>query len=342
MIQRIKRRLKAIIYGKNVHKPISGKTGAFTPFTEQTALAALMAERKSIDLVCAEDAYLWLYRHDNLYKVLTDKNKNLQLSKLKKLPTGLPEGPEHTALRHILSVDQNAAVFDIGCNYGREAVRMMRTIKAASGMSPLHMFDPGVAGKLAQLNLPLNGFDNFKYYNYAVSDVDGHLLVHIVDGQSQDNKIINRGEEATSIPVKSIRLDSFIKSEHLDADACFIKCDTQGAELEVLRGLEGHKLYQNMAAVIEFFPNGLVTRVKPTLFVAKLCEKFHVFDLGAHRKFFHSVTPENTEPLFDRIKKFNPPFTDLLLISKTLPGAEDLMVKLKREHEEMQSAVKRG
>ena len=333
MIQRLKQRLKRFVRENNDRKPADLGNHGYEPFTEQTALNALMAERKSVDLVSVKDAVLWVYRNDNLYQGLPEEDKNLNLGKLKKISHARPEGPENTALRHILSIDPKAAIFDIGCNYGREAIRMTRTIEAFGASTPVYMFDPGVAGKLAQLNMPLNGYHNFKYYNSAIGDVDGHLLVHIVDGQSQDNKIINRSEKATSVPVKSMRLDSFIRSERISAKACFIKCDTQGAELEVLQGLQGNGLYQQSAAVIEFFPNGLATRIKPALFVTNLCDKFHVYDLGPHRKFFYKISPEDTGPLFDRIAKFNPPFTDLLLISKALPGAKDLLARLQQEHE---------
>lgn len=311
--------------------------GEFCPLSERDVLAALMQERESVDLVLAEDAYLWVYRNDNLYKVLKPENKNRDRSKLKAIKPTVPNEPQFMALRHVLSVDKNAALFDIGCNYGREAIRIRRIADEAGATGPLHMFDPGVAGKLAHLNMSLNGLTGFEYYNFAISDIDGHMLVHLVSGQSQDNKIINRRDNAVSVPVRAMRLDSFAKDKSLSSSACFVKCDTQGAEFEVLCGFEKSTLYGRMAGVIEFFPNGLATRIRPSVFAEKLCKDFHVYDLGAHRDYFHPVDPDNLDPLFARIEKFNPPFTDLLLISKELPGAGALEQQLISEFGDRQA-----
>ncbi|MHA7873040.1 MAG: FkbM family methyltransferase [Hyphococcus sp.] len=304
--------------------------GALHPFSEREAFAALMLEKKSVDLVRAGDAYLWVYRNDNLYKRLKRDDKNINPHRLQPLDASLPKEPQFVALRHVLSVDHKAALFDVGCNYGREAIRIRRAADQENCKSPVFMFDPGVAGKMAQLNMSLNGLTDFEFYPIAISDIDGQVLVHLVEGESQDNKIINRSENARSIPVSAMTLESFANAKAPDASACFLKCDTQGAEFEVMRGFKAHPLYKSMAAVIEFFPNGLATRIKPALFVENLCRDFHVYDLGPHRRFFHTVTPGQFEPLFERIEQFNPPFTDLLLISKGLARGNELKSKLEQ------------
>lgn len=311
------------------HKPSA--LGDVQAYTERDALDALMLERKSVDLVRAEDAYLWVYRRDNLYDRILKEDRNLHPGALQSLSPGLPHGPEYTALSHVMAMDSAAPLFDIGCNYGREGIRMARMARAAGHAHPIFMFDPGVAGKLAQLNMPLNGLDNFEYYNIAIGDQDGHLLVHMVDGQSQDNKIINKGEKSVSVPVASMRLDTFMKRRGLGGKACFVKCDTQGAEFEVFKGFRNNSLFRRMAAVIEFFPNGLATRIRPADFLKQLCDEFEVYDLGPHRKFFYKLNANDLGGVLERIQSFDPPFTDLLLLAPDLPQAAELNGRLQAE-----------
>ena len=306
-----------------------------SPVSEQSALTALMQQRESVDLVRVEDAYLWVYRNDHLYSTVRDDDKNLERAKIAMPAWPVPVGPEHTALKHVIKVDRSAALFDIGCNYGREAIRILRTARQAGSKQSLYMFDPGVAGKLAGLNVQLNGLNGFEYFDVALSDIDGHILVHLVSGQSQDNKIINRSESAISIPVRALTLSSFIRAQAIKASACFLKCDTQGAELEVLKGFSKHPLYRKMAGIIEFFPNGLATRIKPAKFLLMLTDEFIVIDVGAHRRYFDVVDENNVEKILSRVKEVSPPYSDLLLISKTLPGAKTLFNQLKKEHEAM-------
>ncbi len=303
------------------------------PMSEQTALAALMQQGASIDLVRVEDAYLWVYRNDRLYTTIREDHKDLNRAKITVPTWPAPFGPEHTALKHVIKIDRAAALFDIGCNYGREAIRILRTARRAGSKQPLMMFDPGVAGKLAGLNLQLNELAGFEFYDAALSDVDGHILVHLVSGQSQDNKIINRLDKAISIPVRSLTLTSFLRDRAVKASACFLKCDTQGAELEVLKGFSKHPLYRKMAGIIEFFPNGLATRIKPTKFLVMLTNDFIVIDVGAHRHLFDVVDESTAEKIVSRISEVSPPYSDLLIISKTLPGAKELFNRLKAEHE---------
>ncbi|MEM9618100.1 MAG: FkbM family methyltransferase [Pseudomonadota bacterium] len=339
IIRRTKKALKAGLSGNAVKIVPRTALGDLRPVSERDVLVSLMQEKESVDLVRAEDAYLWIYRNDNFYKQLSNQDKNLNRQSLKSLKASVPNEPQFTALRHILSIEKGAAIFDIGCNYGREAVRIRRILDAEGAAGPLFMFDPGVAGKLAHLNMLLNGLTGFEYYNIAISDIDGHVLVHLVSGQSQDNKIINRRDDAISIPVRAMRLDSFVKDRIPSPSACFMKCDTQGAEFEVLRGFEKSALYHRMAGVIEFFPNGLATRIRPAVFAEKLCRDFSVYDLGPHRRFFYPVSPDNLESLFARIEKFNPPYTDLLLISKGLPGESALKRRLMKEFGERRDAL---
>ncbi len=310
-----------------------------SPVSEQSALTALMQQGESVDLVRVEDAYLWVYRNDHLYTTVRDDDKNLNRAKIAMPAWPAPVGPEHTALKHIIKIQRSAALFDIGCNYGEEAIRILRTARQAGSKQSLYMFDPGVAGKLAGLNLQLNGLTGFEYYDAALSDIDGHMLVHLVSGQSQDNKIINRSDTAVSIPVRSLTLSSFVRDRAIKASVCFLKCDTQGAELEVLNGFSKHPLYRKMAGIIEFFPNGLATRIKPAKFLSMLNDDFIVIDVGAHRRSFDVIDDSSIEKVLSRIEKVNPPFSDLLIISKTLPGAKALFNQLRAEHEAMVSQI---
>ena len=293
------------------------------PMSSSDVLLQLQAERRGVDLVWFADTLLYVYKEDWLHRHVPDSQRGIDPLRFKAPSPERPQGPEITALTHILRHDSSAVLIDVGCNYGVQAVRMLRTAQYLGFPAKIYLFDPGIAGKLSVINLELNGFSDFDYYNYAISDRDGYVSVYIVEGESQDNKIINKSPSALQLPVYSLKLSSFLRSiDH--HGLAFVKIDTQGAEYEVFRGLDDAFRRSRFAGVVEYFPNGLATRIAPRKFLASLCEEFVVYDLGPNRTYARRVTGDTVDETNQRVSLNVPPFTDLLVLSRGLPELRSL------------------
>ena len=218
-------------------------------------------------------------------------------------------------------------LLDVGCLYGRTALRYGRFLRTFSCQAPVLCFDPGNAGALAPCNFVNNGYPEFQFQPYAIGDVDGFVLMHLEVGQNENNRIINRAHAryATSRVVPARRLDSIMKDR--DGDI-FVKIDTQGAEFEVFAGLSECIGRRTVAGLMEFFPAGLATRVRPETFLARLLETFIIFDIGAGHGRLERVTPQNAPLLVSKLKGQSFPYTDLLFFPQNMEGAEDLARRL--------------
>lgn len=299
------------------------------PLSEKEAMLQIHAEKRKIELVWYSDTLIWVLKDDWIYQHVRQEHRNINQKTFARPVVRDIDGPDIIALKHILSADENPLLLDIGCNYGLQAVRMLRVAKSIGRRPVLKLFDPGIAGKLSLLNLVLNGFDPCDYYHVAVSDIDGYLSVHIVEGQSQDNKIINPGKDPLSLPVRSVTLNNILDNNP-GHESAFIKIDTQGAEFEIFNGFKNSNFRDRFISVMEFFPNGLATRVKPKDFLKSLCNEFIIYDIGAARKYAYEVTGKTIDDVFERLNRINPPFTDLIVIAKGITRVDALRAQLEQ------------
>lgn len=134
-----------------------------------------------------------------------------------------------------LILDNDSVVFDVGANRGELSYFFAITC----GAKKVYSFEPqsrmfgvltGVAG----------GIKNIEPVNIALSDSNGEKALQIpIVAQRQYTQAASLEEKHGNIlkheKVKIETLDSFIKRNKIDK-LDFIKCDTEGHELAVLRG----------------------------------------------------------------------------------------------------------
>lgn len=142
-------------------------------------------------------------------------------------------------------------VLHIGANVGEEApVYLQLGIKRQVWIEA----NPYIIERL-QTNLSNNA--ESKWYNFAVSDETGNVILHESNNGSQSSSILELGTHKVAhpevnyvrdIPVQMIRLDEFVNGEFDGLD--FLNIDIQGAELKALRGM-GDLLNQFKWAYLE-------------------------------------------------------------------------------------------
>ncbi len=148
-----------------------------------------------------------------------------------------------------------SSVIDIGANIGLHTTLMSKFI---SDTSTVFSFEPVKYNvKKLQLNALINGKNNIKIYEMAVSKDNTINIFNEVDekdyenGMSRfnDNELIENNVTFKKKEVKSITMDSFFSSR--SDKISFIKIDTEGHENNILEGMSQLIKNYNPVMIIE-------------------------------------------------------------------------------------------
>jgi FkbM family methyltransferase len=148
--------------------------------------------------------------------------------------------------------------FDVGAYFGYYALLVSQISK---GQASVHAFEPLPANyQLLLEHKELNGFGNLHAHQVAVSDRSGEVEFRVPPASANYvGWIVGEGErpdESVRLTVRSVSLDAFV-SENDIRQVDFIKIDTEGAEVNVLRGAVDTVERFRPAMMIELFPDGL-------------------------------------------------------------------------------------
>lgn len=297
----------------------------------EQSIDALQFESKSIDLVYRSGALYYVYTDDWFYSTVNPSFRKLDLARLKNIRRRIAEGelavidsdPFVKAIIHIVAEHPETLIVDVGANYGQSAIRYFNALKHHGLEARILSFEPGEAGKLTAINLELNGIENILFSRSAVSDCDDIVPMYFEDGQTQDNKLINKGASASVRPVRSQRLDTILDKEN-DLSSLVIKIDTQGAELEVWSGLSEYHGFDNLLIQMEFSPKALSSRVKPYDFLMQLASTHNIYYFNRQSEFQYEVTIDRIAEVVKTVWDDTSPFCDLILIGKSHTNAEVL------------------
>jgi len=132
---------------------------------------------------------------------------------------------------------QDDEVGDVGSNMGFYTIWMSKSIKTGK----IHSFEPDeINFNRLKANVNINGlFETVVVNNLIVSEIDGTL--DFTTGLDGENHITEKLDEK-AVQKKSVKLDTYAANKHI-SDFKFIKIDTEGFELSVLKGAE--KLLDN-------------------------------------------------------------------------------------------------
>jgi len=141
----------------------------------------------------------------------------------------LNKGCRERAFIWIQKREAKGIAFDIGANIGYNTLKMGLTCKK------IYAFEPDDRSmKLLRKNIELNNLgEKVSLYDCAVSDKTGEVQFYLAEKPNISSIHIKSKDMIT---VKSITLDDFCKRENVYPD--FIKMDIQGAEVNVLNGMQ--------------------------------------------------------------------------------------------------------
>lgn len=132
-----------------------------------------------------------------------------------------------------LSISENPVIFDVGANVGQTTFQFLETFKEPS----IHAFEPGLA--FAQLSTGTAPLKSVRINNFAIGAHDRTALFRD-NAASVLSSFLPRGKdgwnsEETDREVEVRTIDSYAAEFGIE-EIDILKSDTQGYELEVLRG----------------------------------------------------------------------------------------------------------
>ena len=130
-------------------------------------------------------------------------------------------------------------IFDIGANVGDTVDEVLREFPRAS----VHAFEP-VGATFAKLSSRYASNARVKCHDYALGSVEGSVTI-TARGTATGNRIVT---EAGDMPVENVivRAGDNVLAELGVTKVSFMKIDTEGFDLETLKGFEKSLSYQNV------------------------------------------------------------------------------------------------
>jgi len=170
-----------------------------------------------------------------------------------------PVNPELGLMSFLYSHLPGRKAMDIGAHIGEVSSCLLKTGYEVYAFEP---YPPNYS----HLTKRLNGHKAFHAFKMALGAVDGELPLHLVTDSTNDHKfddptvfhsLAPHGmpdglsfDGTTMVPVK--RVADLHRSGVVPADISLVKIDTEGYDLEVIRGMEGHRY---PVVCVEFWDN---------------------------------------------------------------------------------------
>jgi FkbM family methyltransferase len=156
--------------------------------------------------------------------------------------------PELALVAHLAHLLPNRVAFDVGANLGRYSDALLD-----AGFA-VHAFEPNPA-VLDKLRARLQERAGFSAHGFALGSADGRLPLHLVRDVTVGHEFADASifstlgdhplpeglEKAEDVEVPVRTLDSLHAHGLLPSECSYLKVDTEGFDLEVVRGMGTHR-----------------------------------------------------------------------------------------------------
>jgi FkbM family methyltransferase len=159
--------------------------------------------------------------------------------------------PEETRF-FIENVKEGMHIVDVGANIGYYTTLFSRLVGSTGSVTA---FEPDPTNfSLLEKNCEVNGCNNVKLENLALSDQDGTAKLHLSEFNRGDHRMSSSDDGLETIEIKTVRLDNFLQGQE---GFNLLKMDIQGHEFRALKGMDGLLDRQDITIVMEFMPEAL-------------------------------------------------------------------------------------
>jgi FkbM family methyltransferase len=285
------------------------------------------------------------YQAGESFKHSTDTTPRLLPALPRKNPAEVLNGVDASWIEvlaaHMATCNLSFVHFDFGCQYGSGAMQTARLLDAIGLNCPIYAFDCGTAAALVPFTLALNRMERRIHFEpLAIGDSTGFAILSSQIEHSEDCKIVNRlmQYESTSWIVQRDSIDEYVSRNEIQGHL-LLKVDTQGAEIEVWKGLERCRRDRLVMGNFEFTPTALETRISPGDWLNELMREHRVLDLHpgtGNMLAYPSGTGAGLRLLAEtdcgafarEVAQRKCGWTDVLLIPRGLPGVDALLRRL--------------
>jgi FkbM family methyltransferase len=122
-------------------------------------------------------------------------------------------------------------IFDVGANIGQSAIKFRTAFPDAT----IHCFEP-IKDTFEELVGNVNGYASVRCHQIALGNKEGQESMYLTD-QSLTNSLIMPGKFVGLEDVKVLTVDGFASDNQIER-IDLLKVDTEGFDLEVLRGAQ--------------------------------------------------------------------------------------------------------
>jgi len=297
-------------------------------------------QHRHIDVVAFGEVKLFMYTDDAGYKVIPDNIRNQPCAPVD-LGDVPPAGDNLTValLAHHWDNGLDPWVLDVGANYGFESVYTAQLLRSTGRVGRVVAFEPGVVSALLPHTIALNNVTDYvRVESIAVGNYTGPGLMSGEDGHSENNRIVNHRDPdgwACSRIVQVDTLDAYTERHGITADL-IVKIDTQGAEPEVLDGMDRLLRDRMTTLVVEFSPREIRRRNTAEDFLARLARHGTILDLNQQGLLTPTtdglpvVSERNFSGFATDVIARPYEWSDLLVIPYNLPNRDALLTRLMR------------
>lgn len=208
-------------------------------------------------------------------------------------------------------------VVDIGANVGHYT---LIGSKLVGEKGRVFAFEPDpVSFALLERNVRLNGLTNVVLEQKAVSSEPGSIRLYIAADNKGDHRIYQpTGEGRQYVDVEAVTLDDYFAEDSRGID--FVKIDTQGAEVVILRGMKRIlRDSRELHMAVEYWPWGLSDFgfEDDQLLAIVRGAGFRIFDLAGRPS--TALRETNLADLRSRYTSRNKLHSNLLLFPRSTP-----------------------
>ena len=153
-------------------------------------------------------------------------------------------------------VQKDSVVLDIGAHIGYYTLMLSKLVGAGGKVIS---FEPSPRNfDFLTQNLELNNVSNVVSENMAVSDSNKAGSLYLSPHNTGDNWIhTTEGNEREEVATTIVTVDEYLKDSEYKDKIRFVKIDTQGNDFLVLKGMQEVLNNNDLALLIEFWPNGM-------------------------------------------------------------------------------------
>jgi len=224
-------------------------------------------QNDEIDLVRGPGYVAYTLRHDDHYKYIPDRDKNLSPDQAKPQPHPFADADEfarHPAVIHrILDAawanDREVSLVDIGAYIGGFSLDLGSFARARKKSLPMALFEPGITYELCRQNAEMNGFTDATVINKAVGDKPGLADFVVPHGYANASRMLEIDQDglAARADIKQVEILDIIDvlKKFGSSDLTLIKIDAEGLDRRLLMRMADYRdIFERCVIVFEYTP----------------------------------------------------------------------------------------